>query len=70
MRSLVEGTTNELVLIDGVKELTEQGWILTIPDPEDPTTHVWTEADCEENAQDLARRQGQRILKLLRSGTE
>ncbi len=70
MRSLVEGTTHELVLIDGVKELTEQGWIITIPDPEDPTTHVWTEADCDENAQDLARRQSRRILKLLRPGTE
>ena len=45
MRSLVEqGKDRELVLVDGVKVLHDGGWVLALPDPEEPVTHVWAEA--------------------------
>ena len=45
MRSLVEHAKDrELVLVDGVKVLHDDGWVLALPDPEEPITHVWAEA--------------------------
>ena len=45
MRSLVEHSKDrELVLVDGVKVLHDDGWVLALPDPEEPVTHVWAEA--------------------------
>ena len=45
MRSLVEHSKDrELVLVDGVKVIHEGGWVLALPDPEEPVTHVWAEA--------------------------
>jgi mannose-1-phosphate guanylyltransferase / phosphomannomutase len=45
MRTLVESTRGgELVLVDGVKVMEDDGFILVVPDPEEPTTHVWAEA--------------------------
>ncbi|MGC1513321.1 MAG: sugar phosphate nucleotidyltransferase [Acidimicrobiales bacterium] len=70
MRSLVEQADHELILVDGVKELREEGWVLTVPDPEAPTTHVWAEARTDEEARDLARRQGRRILQIVLSNNE
>ncbi len=65
MRSLVEHAEHELVLVDGVKEILDEGWVLTVPDSETPTTHVWAEARTHEKATDLARRQGRRILQMV-----
>lgn len=70
MRSLVEMTEHELVLIDGVKELREHGWVLTVPDTEDPITHVWAEGATEFEALELVRDQGRRILEIVRSSGE
>jgi mannose-1-phosphate guanylyltransferase/phosphomannomutase len=60
MRTLVESLKDEeLVLIDGVKVLHEDGWGLVLVDPEEPITHVWAEAatgaGAEARAQDYAR---------------
>ncbi|MBO0894663.1 MAG: hypothetical protein J2O39_09815, partial [Acidimicrobiales bacterium] len=45
MRTLVESTRDaELVLVDGVKLVEQDGFILVVPDPEDPVTHVYAEA--------------------------
>ena len=46
MRTLMEQLAEEegeLVLVDGIKVLTPTGWVLVVPDPEEPTTHVWAE---------------------------
>jgi mannose-1-phosphate guanylyltransferase / phosphomannomutase len=46
MRTLMEQLTEEgadLVLVDGIKVLSDGGWALVVPDPEDPVTHVWAE---------------------------
>ena len=46
MRTLMEQLTEEgaeLVLVDGIKVRSEEGWVLVVPDPEEPVTHVWAE---------------------------
>ena len=47
MRTMMEQLTDEgaeLVLVDGIKVISDAGWVLVVPDPEDPVTHVWAEA--------------------------
>ena len=45
MRTLMERSQGrDLVLVDGVKVLEDDGWALVLPDPEEPLTHVWAEA--------------------------
>jgi mannose-1-phosphate guanylyltransferase/phosphomannomutase len=68
MRALVEESEDEeLVLIDGVKIVRENGWALVLPDPEHPATHVWAEADTEPAARALAQEQAAAILRALQS---
>ena len=46
MRTLMEELAEQgadLVLVDGIKVQTDDGWVLVAPDPEDPVTHVWAE---------------------------
>lgn len=66
MRSLVENATGELALIDGVKEMSDGGWVLVLPDPEDPISHIWAEAESDSDARRLAQDYAGRIRKLLR----
>jgi mannose-1-phosphate guanylyltransferase/phosphomannomutase len=55
MRSLVESANrDEVVLVDGVKITVGDGWVLVVPDPEGPSTHVWAEGPSEEAARRLA----------------
>jgi mannose-1-phosphate guanylyltransferase/phosphomannomutase len=68
MRTLVElgGRDRELILVDGVKLLHENGWALVLPDPEEPVTHIWAEAGSDNEARSLAQEYGRRIRQLLR----
>jgi mannose-1-phosphate guanylyltransferase/phosphomannomutase len=70
MRELVEvlepDADNSLILVDGVKVLRPDGWALVLPDLEQPTTHVWAEADGDESARRLARDYAKMIRQLLR----
>ncbi|HEX4081789.1 MAG TPA: sugar phosphate nucleotidyltransferase, partial [Acidimicrobiales bacterium] len=51
MRTLVEQLDGrDLVLIDGVKVIEEDGWALVLPDPDEPLTHVWAEGPSEARA--------------------
>lgn len=51
MRTFVESTRGaELVLVDGVKVLEEDGFVLVVPDPEEPVTHVFAEAGSQAMA--------------------
>jgi mannose-1-phosphate guanylyltransferase/phosphomannomutase len=46
MRTLMEQLAEQgadLVLVDGIKVQADDGWVLVVPDPEDPVTHVWAE---------------------------
>ena len=67
MRSLVEHANREVVLVDGVKVLHEDGaWVLALPDPEEPVTRVWAEAATDADARRLAQEYVRRIRQLLR----
>ena len=67
MRTLVERIKDrDLVLVDGVKVLHEDGWALVLPDPEEPLTHVWDEGPNEEEARNLALEYARRIRQMLR----
>jgi mannose-1-phosphate guanylyltransferase/phosphomannomutase len=67
MRSLVELSKDRKVdLIDGVKVHHDDGWALALPDPEEPVTHLWAEADSDHAARRLAQEYARRIRQLLR----
>jgi mannose-1-phosphate guanylyltransferase/phosphomannomutase len=66
MRTLVETSTEPLVLVDGVKVCREEGWILVLPDPEDTVTHIWAEGGSDREAKELVQEYAQRIRKILR----
>jgi len=54
MRGFMErARSDEVILIDGVKLIDASGWTLVVPDTEEPSTHVFAEADDE--ASSLAR---------------
>lgn len=67
MRSLVEMSKDrDVQLIDGVKVRHDDGWALALPDPEEPITHIWTEAATDADAKALAKEYARRIRQLLR----
>ncbi len=66
MRSLVEASKDEeMVLVDGVKLVHPDGWALVIPDPDEPSTHVWAEAESAAAASAKAHEVAVRIQSLL-----
>jgi mannose-1-phosphate guanylyltransferase/phosphomannomutase len=67
MRTTMEGAKDrEVVLVDGVKVLHPGGWALVLPDPEEPLTHVWAEADSDYGARRLAQEYARQIRQALR----
>jgi mannose-1-phosphate guanylyltransferase/phosphomannomutase len=66
MRSLVEMGGRDVVLIDGVKVVHTDGWVLALPDPDEPVTHVWAEGVTDGDARKLAQEYSRRIRQLLR----
>ena len=67
MRTLVERSAGrDLVLVDGVKMLEDDGWALVLPDPEEPLTHVWAEGPSESAAAARAQEYAARIRQLMR----
>jgi mannose-1-phosphate guanylyltransferase / phosphomannomutase len=66
MRSLMEQSKDrEVVLVDGVKVLHDDGWALALPDPEEPFTHVWAEGRTEGGARRLAQEYARRIRQMV-----
>jgi mannose-1-phosphate guanylyltransferase / phosphomannomutase len=67
MRRVVEAAKDrEVVLVDGVKIIHEEGWALILPDPDEPVTHVWAEGPSDMEARHLAQEYARRIRQLLR----
>lgn len=66
MRSLVEMAGRDVELIDGVKVPYGDGWVLALPDPEEPVTHVWAESSSDADARQLAQEYSRRIRQLVR----
>jgi mannose-1-phosphate guanylyltransferase/phosphomannomutase len=67
MRTLVEQTQgNEVELLDGVKVFRDGGWVLILPDPEEPLTRVWAEATSMTGATQLVQEYVRRIRQMIR----
>ncbi len=67
MRSLVELSKDRPVeLIDGVKVTHDDGWVLALPDPDEPVTHIWAEGPDNQAATRLAQEYGRRVRQMLR----
>ncbi len=66
MRGVVEQAEGEVVLVDGVKVLCDDGWTLAVPDPALSATHVWAEAPSEVAARDRAHLEAERVRRLVR----
>ena len=67
MRTLVElSKDRRLELIDGVKVFHDEGWVLALPDPEEPVTHIWAEGIDHNSARSLAQEYVRRIRQTLR----
>jgi mannose-1-phosphate guanylyltransferase/phosphomannomutase len=67
MRTVMEWTKErEVLLVDGVKVLHDDGWALVFPDPEEPLTHVWAEAATDTDARARAQEYSRRIRSILR----
>jgi len=68
MRTLMEQVAEEkadLVLVDGIKVVTGDSWVLVVPDPEDPVTHIWAEGADLTASSALASEYVERIAALL-----
>ena len=68
MRTLMEQLTEEgaeLVLVDGIKVVSDQGWALVVPDPTEPVTHVWAEGADLAASEALAAAYVERITRML-----
>lgn len=66
MRSLVEQTQGrDVELIDGVKVNHDSGWVLVLPDPEEPLTHIWTEGESLQAARQLAQEYARRLRQMV-----
>ncbi len=57
---------SDLVLVDGVKVLRADGWVLVLPDPELAVTHVWAEAESDQAARQVAQEYARAIRQALR----
>ena len=67
MRIMMERAKGRsLVLVDGVKITEPDGWALVVPDPEEPTTHVWAEGPNDAAARARAQEHAVRIRQMLR----
>ena len=68
MRTLMEQLTDEgaeLVLVDGIKVVSDEGWALVVPDPTDPITHVWAEGADLVSSEALVATYAERIARTL-----
>jgi mannose-1-phosphate guanylyltransferase/phosphomannomutase len=54
MRVLAERLKGrELDLVDGVKLFTDRGWVQVLPDPDEPTLHIYAEGQTDADSEQL-----------------
>jgi mannose-1-phosphate guanylyltransferase/phosphomannomutase len=69
MRTLMEQMVDEereVLLVDGIKVRTLDGWVLVVPDPEEPSTHIWAEGDDWAGSARLTEEYVDRLYEILR----
>jgi mannose-1-phosphate guanylyltransferase/phosphomannomutase len=71
MRVLAEKLKGrELDLVDGVKLFSERGWAQVLPDPDEPTLHIYAEGETEEDSAELERELRSLVEDVLEQGQE
>lgn len=66
MRTLMELAGRDVELVDGVKLRSGDGWVLALPDPEEPITHLWAESSTDSEARRLVQEYARRVRQLVR----
>jgi len=67
MRSLMEVSEGrDVELVDGVKVHHDNGWVLALPDPDEPITRIWAEGPDDREADRLAQEYARRIRQMVR----
>jgi mannose-1-phosphate guanylyltransferase/phosphomannomutase len=66
MRGLVEMAGHDGQMVDGVTLRFDDAWVLALPDPDEPVTHLWAEAGTDAEARKLAQEVARRIRQLMR----
>jgi mannose-1-phosphate guanylyltransferase/phosphomannomutase len=65
MRLLLEDLRDQrLELVDGLKVLLPDGWVLVVPDRSQPELQIWVEAGTEKACQELSREYEQKLSTL------
>ncbi len=68
MRTLVESNQDrDPLLVDGVRIEVSAGWVLVVPDTQEPITHVWAEGDSRARSVELCRGFVRRIGEIVGS---
>ncbi len=69
MRTLMEQLVDEegeVLLVDGIKVRRPEGWVLVVPDPEEPSTHIWAEGEDWAATMRLSERYVAKLADILR----
>ncbi len=67
MRKMVEAVKDQdVLLVDGVKVGLDSAWVLVLPDPTEPVTHIWAEADTDARARSLVQEYARKVRQILR----
>jgi mannose-1-phosphate guanylyltransferase/phosphomannomutase len=71
MRVLAERLKGrELDLVDGVKLYSERGWAQVLPDPDEPTLHIYAEGETTEDSTELEEELRGLVEEVLEQGQE
>jgi mannose-1-phosphate guanylyltransferase/phosphomannomutase len=71
MRVLAERLKGrELDLVDGVKVFTDRGWAQVLPDPDEPTMHIYAEGETEQDSAELEEELRGLVEEVLEQGQE
>jgi mannose-1-phosphate guanylyltransferase/phosphomannomutase len=61
--ALNEAKGKKAELIDGVKIFLKNGWVLMLPDPDEPFFHIWAESEDEKTAKDILKEYSDKVKK-------
>ncbi len=68
MRTLVEANQDkDLLLIDGIRIPVTGGWVLMVPDIQEPLTHIWAEGESKSMSEALCQTFTKRIQEIVSS---
>jgi mannose-1-phosphate guanylyltransferase/phosphomannomutase len=71
MRVLAERLKGrELELVDGVKLFTDRGWVQVLPDPDEPTLHIYAEGQTDADSEELEEELRGLVEDVLEQGQE